>query len=100
MHVTGSRAAGPGVHRGVNADLAGTGNRTDTFDALADAEHELTYDVHARSHLQRRRPGPRITPAGPSPGGPPGFGRPGAASDLRTYSERVLNQAKDVSEAP
>jgi hypothetical protein len=31
----------------VNANLAGTGNRTDTFDALANAEYELTYDVHA-----------------------------------------------------
>jgi hypothetical protein len=31
----------------VNDNLAGTGNRTDTFDALANAEYELTYDVHA-----------------------------------------------------
>ena len=31
----------------VNANLAGTGNRTDTFNALANAEYELTYDVHA-----------------------------------------------------
>ena len=31
----------------INANLAGTGNHTDTFAALANAEYELTYDVHA-----------------------------------------------------
>jgi hypothetical protein len=31
----------------INANLAGTGNHQETFDALANAEYELTYDVHA-----------------------------------------------------
>ncbi len=30
----------------INANLAGTGNHTDTFSALANAAYELTYDVH------------------------------------------------------
>jgi hypothetical protein len=30
----------------INANLVGTGDHTDTFSALANAEYELTYDVH------------------------------------------------------
>ena len=30
----------------ISSNLAGTGNHTETFDALANAEYELTYDVH------------------------------------------------------